>query len=265
MVQKYMGKRVLLTGAGRGIGQAIASAFAEEGADLVLAARSREELEATADTARQMGRSAEVVPTDLADLDAVADLAARGIELGGIDILVSNAAYSPAPAPLQDASMDDWLKAMTVNVAATLRLVQLLSPTMAERDGANIIVVSSIRGFSGTPYGGVYGSSKAALNQMIRTLACELGPQGIRINGILPGPVLTKMTTDFLPDNKRLFDFYGDIAPIKGWTVAEDMVGPALFLASPAARKVHGHLLVVDGGLTAINADAVEPPADLLG
>lgn len=258
------GKRVLVTGAGRGIGRAIALAFAAQGADLLLAARSGDELATVAQEVTALGQRADIAPTDLADEAAVRVLAAEAERLGGIDILVSNAAYSPPPAPLLDLTMDVWRQVFMVNAGATLLLAQALAPTMAQRPGSNILIVSSIRGLGGTPYGGAYGSSKAALNQMVKTLACELGPSGIRVNAILPGPVLTQMTTAFLPDNKALFDYYGDIAPIRGWTQAEDMVGPALFLAGPGARKVSGHLLVVDGGLSAINQDAFPPPADLL-
>ncbi len=259
-----MGKRVLITGAGRGIGRAIALAFAEEGADLVLAARSADELEVVACEVRATGRQALAVPTDLGDQQAVEALAAKALERGLIDILISNAAFSPPPSSLIDLPMDVWRQTFMVNAGATLLLVKALAPGMTKRPGSNIIILSSIRGQGGTPYGGAYGSSKAALNQMVKTLACELGPVGIRINAILPGPVLTRMTTDFLPDNQALFDFYGDIAPIKGWTQPEDMVGPALFLASAGARKVSGHLLVVDGGLSATNQDAFLPPANLL-
>jgi len=258
------GKRVLITGAGRGIGRSIALAVAEEGADLVLAARSGDELEAVAREVNGIGHHAMAIPTDLADQQAVEALAAKALEQGPIDILISNAAFSPPPSSLIDLPMDVWRQTFMVNTGATLLLTKALTPGMTQRPGANIIIVSSIRGQGGTPYGGAYGSSKAALNQMVKTLACELGPLGIRVNAILPGPVLTRMTTDFLPDNQALFDFYGDIAPIKGWTQPEDMVAPALFLASAGARKVSGHLLVVDGGLSAINQDAFPPPADLL-
>jgi NAD(P)-dependent dehydrogenase (short-subunit alcohol dehydrogenase family) len=160
--------------------------------------------------------------------------------------------------------MDEWRRTFTVNAGAALLLVKAFAPGMAQRPGSNVIVVSSIRGQGGTPWGGAYGSSKAALNQMVKTLACELGPAGIRINAILPGPVLTRMTTAFLPEDKALVDYYGDIAPIKGWSQPADMVGPALFLAGDGARKVSGHLLVVDGGLSAINQDAFPPPDSLL-
>ncbi|WP_084356135.1 SDR family NAD(P)-dependent oxidoreductase [Novosphingobium lentum] len=265
MMGDFANKRALVTGAGRGIGRAIALALAEGGADVILAARSVDELQSVAAEVTALGRTAHVVPTDLGDQAAVEALAAQALELGGIDVLVSNAAFSPPPSSLLDLDMDTWRRTFAVNTGAALILIKALAGDMTRRPGANIVIVSSIRGLGGTPWGGAYGSSKAALNQMIRTLACELGPQGLRINGVLPGPVLTAMTTEFLPDNKALFDYYGDIAPIKGWTMAEDMVGPALFLAGPGARKVHGHLLVVDGGLSAINQDAFPPPDALLG
>jgi NAD(P)-dependent dehydrogenase (short-subunit alcohol dehydrogenase family) len=264
-MKQLTGKKILITGAGRGIGRAITLAFADHGADLVLAARSTAELEAVAADVRALGRVAHSVPTDLADPAQVAVLGAKAIELlGGIDILVSNAASSPPPAPLLETPIEAWAQTQQVNAGAALGLVKALAPQMMQRPGASVVIISSIRGLGGTPYGGSYGSSKAALNQMVKTLACELGPSGIRVNAILPGPVLTRMTTDYLPDNKPLFDYYGDLAPIKGWTVAEDMVGPALFLVSNGARKVNGHLLVVDGGLSAINQDGFAPPAHLL-
>lgn len=265
MSDAFSGKRVLITGAGRGIGRAIALAFAQEGAEVILAARSVDELENVAREIAALDRKAHVVPTDLGDQAAVEALATRALKLGGVDVIVSNAAFSPAPSSLLELDMDIWRRTFAVNTGAALVLIKGLAADMATRPGANIVIVSSIRGLGGTPWGGAYGSSKAAMNQMVKTLACELGPQGVRINAILPGPVLTAMTTEFLPDNKALFDYYGDIAPIKGWTMAEDMVAPALFLAGPGARKVHGHLLVVDGGLSAINQDAFPPPDALLG
>jgi NAD(P)-dependent dehydrogenase (short-subunit alcohol dehydrogenase family) len=260
----FKGKSVVITGAGRGIGAAIARAFAEDGATVVLAARSRSELDGVAAEIKASGGTAHVVPTDLADTAQVEALASESLKLmGGVDILVSNAAFSPPPMPLLDTPLDTWRQTQQVNVAATLILVKALATQMAER-GGSVVVVSSIRGLGGTPYGGAYGSSKAALNQMIKTLACELGPMGVRINGVLPGPVETTMTTDYLGTNKPLFDYYGDLAPLKGWTQSEDMVGPTMFLAGPGARKVTGHLLVVDGGLSAINQDGFAPPAHLL-
>ena len=266
MAGQFQGRSIVITGAGRGIGAAIAQAFAEEGASLVLAARSRNELDGVAAKIHKAGGTAHVVPTDLADSAQVEALAREALKLlGGVDILVSNAAFSPPPQALLDTSLDTWRQAHQVNTTASLILTQALAPQMTERPGANIVIVSSLRGLGGTPYGGSYGSSKAALNQMIKTLACELGPLGVRINAVLPGPVETAMTTEYLAGNKPLFDYYGDMAPLKGWTQAEDMVAPALFLASPGARKVTGHLLVVDGGLSAINQDGFPPPAELLG
>ena len=93
---------------------------------------------------------------------------------------------------------------------------------------------------------------------MTKTLACEWGLKGVRVNAVLPGPVDTTMTTAMLP--KELYDAYANIAPLAGWTMAEDLAGPALFLASDMARRVTGHLLVVDAGLSGINQDAFPPP-----
>jgi NAD(P)-dependent dehydrogenase (short-subunit alcohol dehydrogenase family) len=153
-----------------------------------------------------------------------------------------------------------WDQTQRVNVVGTLTLLQALAPQLSGRPGANIIIVSSIRGLGGTPNGGAYGASKAALNQMTRTLACELGHKGIRVNAILPGPVDTFMTRSALNNDQSIMDHYANIAPLAGWTQAEDLAGPALFLASHAARRITGQLLVVDGGLSAINQDAFAPP-----
>ena len=86
----------------------------------------------------------------------------------------------------------------------------------------------------------------------------------MRINGVLPGPVLTRIVTEFLPDNDDVHQYYADLAPLKGWTMPEDIVSPVLFLASEEARKMTGHLLVVDGGLSAINQDAFAPPPEMI-
>ena len=127
----FLGKRVLVTGAGRGIGRAIALGFAEQGADVVLAARSRDELDSVAQEVAALGRKALVVRTDLADQRAIEALAAQALAEGPIDILVSNAALSPAPARLLDIDMDEWRKTFTVNAGAALLLVKAFAPGMA--------------------------------------------------------------------------------------------------------------------------------------
>jgi NAD(P)-dependent dehydrogenase (short-subunit alcohol dehydrogenase family) len=260
------GRKAIVTGAGRGIGAAIALAFAREGADVALAARSKEELDAMARKIAALGRRAVVVPTDMADAAQVKHLVERAIaELGAVDIVVSNAA-SPGPfAPLAEVSFDTWRAIQSTNLEGPLTLLQTVAPHLLSRRTGSVIIVSSIRGTNGVPLGGVYAASKAALNSIARTLACEWGPHGVRVNAICPGPVDTPMSRGALGDNKPLWDYYGQIAPIKRWTSAEDCAEPAVFLASEAARAITGHLLVVDGGLSATLQDAFPPPASLVG
>src|SRR5205814_1041052 len=119
-------------------------------------------------------------------------------------------------------------------------------------------------GFGGVAGAAAYGASKAALNSLTKTLACEWGPMGIRVNGLLPGPVETDRVAAHFAGNQALYDYYGNVAPTPGWTQADDCAGPALFLASDFAGRVDGHLLVVDGGLSARNQDAFAPPPELL-
>ena len=257
------GKACVITGAGRGIGAAIAEVYAQEGARLVLAARSQSELDTVAARIRAKGGQVHVVVTDMGDEKSVEALAAATLEkLGGIDIVISNAASSGPILPVLDTPIAVWRETHEINVVGPVILLQKLGPHMAGRPGANAIIVSSIRGLAGTPYGAVYGGTKAVLNQLTKTLACEWGPAGVRVNAILPGPVDTQMTTSYFAGDKALYDAYANLAPLAGWTQAEDMTGPALFLGSDAARRVHGHLLVVDAGLTAINQDAFPPPPE---
>jgi NAD(P)-dependent dehydrogenase (short-subunit alcohol dehydrogenase family) len=266
MGESLKGKCAIVTGAGRGIGAAIALAFAREGANVALAARTIEQLHAVRDQIVALGRRALVIPTDMgvpAQVEALVQQSIAG--LGAVDIVVSNAA-SPGPmAPLTAVSADTWREIQSVNLDGPLTLLRAIAPHMLQRGSGSVIVISSIRGTNGVPYGGAYAASKAALNSITRTLACEWGPHGVRVNAICPGPVETYMVTSVLGDNKALHDYYGQLAPLKGWTQPEDCAGPAVFLASDAARAITGHLLVVDGGLSATLQDAFAPPAHLLG
>lgn len=261
MSQKVLaGRTAVITGASRGIGAAIALEFADAGADVVLAARSRTDLQKIADQIASRGRKAYIVPTDMGDLEQVKALGAEALRLaGGIDIIVSNAAISGPLTPVLSTDPKEWDQVYRINFLGPLTLIQSLGPQLIGRPGANIVVVSSLRAMSGTPFNEPYSASKAALNHLVKTLACELGPSGVRVNAVIPGPVDTDMTSGFFDGREELKAFYGKLAPLKGWTQAQDCAGPALFLASDAARRVHGHLLVVDGGLSAINQDAFGP------
>jgi NAD(P)-dependent dehydrogenase (short-subunit alcohol dehydrogenase family) len=258
------GQIALVTGAGRGIGEAIALKFASEGADLVLAARTESQLGEVKRKIEGLGRRAIVVPTDMADREQAIGLAKKAEkEFGRVDIVVSNAGTSAA-VPLADVQPDVWREIQATNLEGPLAMLQALARGMIERRSGNIIFISSIRGTSGVPYGGPYAASKAAINSVTKTLACEWGPQGIRVNAILPGPVDTDMVRAFFKGNKKLYDYYGNLAPLRRWTLADDCAGPALFLASDMSGAVTGHCLVVDGGLTAMLQDSFAPPPEFL-
>ena len=138
--------------------------FRQGGADVVLASRSVTELEAVAEEIQKIGQRAHVLPTDLVNESAVVALTDRVLQLGGVDILISNAAYSLPPLALSELNMDEWRNTMMINVGATLLMVKQLIADVLTRDNTNIVVISSIKGLGGTPTGDAYGSSKSALN-----------------------------------------------------------------------------------------------------
>jgi NAD(P)-dependent dehydrogenase (short-subunit alcohol dehydrogenase family) len=248
MAGALAGKVALVTGAGRGIGEAIALKFASEGADLVLAARTQAQLDEVKKKIEGMGRRAVAVATDMQDSQQAVALAEAALKaFGHVDIVVSNAGAS-ANVPISDVTSEVWRTIQATNLEGPIAMLQKLAPQMFARHSGNVIFISSIRGTGGVPYGGAYAASKAAINSVTKTLACEWGPQGVRVNAILPGPVDTDMVRGFFKGNKKLYDYYGGLSPIKRWTLAEDCAGPALFLASDAAAAVTGHCLVVDGG-----------------
>ena len=259
------GRKAVIAGAGKGIGAAIARFFAEGGAEVVIAARTESDLDAVAGEIRAKGGVAHVVLADMGDTAQVKALAARAIDLmGGVDIAVANAAHTGSKLSLLEMEPEFWNETQNVNVVGTLTLFRALAPQMMGRPGANLIIVSSIRGLGGVANAAAYGASKAALNHLAKTLACEWGPHGIRVNGLLPGPVETDRVRAHFGGNQALYDYYTDLAPTPGWTQADDCAGPAVFLASDFAARVNGHLLVVDGGLSARNQDAFAPPQALL-
>jgi NAD(P)-dependent dehydrogenase (short-subunit alcohol dehydrogenase family) len=256
MVGRLQGKRALITGASKGIGAAVALAFAREGAHLVLASRTRADLDAVAAEARAYGVDATVCPTDVGDKDEVKRLAQEALSaFGGLDILVNNAFLPTALKPFLDMEEDLWDRIQATNFRSAIYLLQTVGRSFVEQRSGNVINMSSIRGLNGVPMGSGYATTKAALNSITKTLACEWGPANVRVNAILPGPTLTDSVQQALNHDPALIRYFADIKPLKGWIEAADVAEPAVFLASEAARMISGHLLVVDGGLTAILQD----------
>lgn len=200
MTEPFAGRTALVTGAGRGVGRAVAIQLAAGGAEVALLARSVDELEETAAVVRSSGGSAMVVPADLADPDAVTDAAAHLTkELGSIDILVNNAAVVQPAGPTVTTTAEAWQRAFAVNVDAPVQLTLRLVPTMAKRGWGRVVNVSS--GIVDHPEAmtglNAYATTKAALEAHSRSLAAELAGSGVTVNVYRPGSVDTAMQAWF--------------------------------------------------------------------
>jgi NAD(P)-dependent dehydrogenase (short-subunit alcohol dehydrogenase family) len=244
------GKSAVVTGASRGIGEAIARRLAEHGADVIVSSRKLDACEAVAGSInKDVGRTAAfATPCHVGrkdDLEALVRFA--NDRLGKIDILVSNAAINPHFGPSEQITDEQFDKILTANVKASHWLSQLVLPAMkARRDGA-FIVISSIGGFVGSAAIGAYNLSKAADMQLVRNLAVEYGPYNVRANCICPGIVRTYMAEALWKDPK-IESHVSQQIPLRRFGEPDDIAGAAVFLASPAGRWMTGQHIVVDGG-----------------
>jgi len=241
----------IVTGASRGIGRAIALAFARAGADLALAARSREDLESLGAEIEALGRRAIAVPTDVNERDQIESLMDRTIsELGGLDILVNNAGGVRFTAPLLALRPEGWSKVMRVNADSTFHATQLAAERMVNRGGGSIIQMASVAGIQGAMTLAVYSAAKGAIRLMSQAVAKELAGSGVRVNSIAPGWIATELNANLREDTDLDRAVLSTI-PMGRWGQAEEVVGAAIFLASDAATFVTGSTIVVDGGQTA--------------
>jgi 7-alpha-hydroxysteroid dehydrogenase len=247
---KLDGRVAIVTGAGKGIGRGIALAFAEAGADVVCAARTVADIEATAEGVRARGRRALAVPTDVlktADLERLA--AAATAELGRIDVLVNNAGGTGPRAALE-TSEAFFERALRMNVTQAFLLSKLCIPRMLETAGGGAIVnISSRSGDMVQTAFVAYGAGKAALNMMTRNLAAEVAPK-VRVNAIAVGGVATDALGVVLTNDALRSQFERNTPMGRPGTV-EDIAACALYLASPAGSWVTGKIFQVDGGTEA--------------
>jgi NAD(P)-dependent dehydrogenase (short-subunit alcohol dehydrogenase family) len=240
-------RRALVTGAGRGIGFAAAAALAEAGADVVLAARSLDELEAKAAMLQDAGYRASVLAMDVRDIGAAEE---KLKSAGPFEVLVNNAGTN-RPKAVREVTPEDYDAVMDLNVRAAYFVARTVACGMADAGiRGSIINVSSQMGHVGAARRTVYCASKFAVEGMTKAMAVEFGPAGIRVNTLAPTFILTEMTRPFLADPAFEATIVSKIK-LGRLGELEDIMGPVVFLASDASRLVTGASLLADGGWTA--------------
>jgi 2-deoxy-D-gluconate 3-dehydrogenase len=245
------GKTAFITGASRGIGRAIAVAYAEAGADVALVARDEALLAEVRKEVEAVGRNAVVLPCDVTDRERVIEVVQSAIsELGALDIVVNNAGGTSFMVPFTDMRFGGWEKVMRLNVDSIVHVCQAVAPHMLERRSGSVINVASVAGLGGTPTLAPYGASKAAVISLTRSLAMEWGHSNVRVNALCPGWTATDLNRN-LWENEDASRAMTANVPMQRWGRPEEMAGPAIWLGSDASSFVTGQAIVVDGGLTA--------------
>ena len=247
------GKKAFITGASRGIGQAIAIALADAGADVALVARGEEGLAATAARVKEHGRQAHVIAADVTDADAVTGAVDAAISmLGQVDIVINNAGGSNFVVPFLDLRLAGWDKLMRLNLTSAVYVCRAIGGHLVERGHGSVINVASVAGLTASPFLSPYGAAKAGLISLTKSLAVEWAALGIRVNALCPGWTATELNRN-LWDNETNGAATIATVPMKRWGRAEEMTGAAVFLASDASSYMTGQTLVIDGGQTAVS------------
>lgn len=248
------GMRAVVIGAGSGIGRAGALGLAAHGAAVVCADLAATAAEDVATAINEAGGIAATATVDVADGQSVSTFFEQ---VGAHDILVTTPAINVRKR-LLDVNIEEFRKVVAVNLEGTFNVVTRAGRLMADGGGGSIVVVSSIRSQVVEPGQGVYAATKAGVLQMIRALAAELGPQGVRANALAPGVVETPLTAQ-IKNQPDWYEAYAQKGALGRWAQPIEMAGPIVYLSSPASSFVTGSLLVVDGGWLAVDGRFTPP------
>jgi len=252
MIEFSLDNRVaIVTGASRGIGEAIAKTLAAHGAHCVLASRKIEALQAVADAIRKEGGRAEAVACHLGQPDQIASLV-EGVKNshGRLDILVNNAAINPFFGDMLSANEAVWDKTFEVNLKGPFFMIQHAARLMGQSGGGAIVNVASVNAFVPALFQGIYSITKAAVISMTRAYAKELAGMNIRVNALAPGLTETHFSKALI-DNKDIYDYIVKQIPMGRHAQPMEMAGAVLYLVSDAASFTTGHCIVCDGGMLA--------------
>lgn len=243
------GRVALVTGASRGIGLAIARVLHEAGAQVVLNARSEDALKQAAASLSADGERVSLSAFDVAD-EAAVGAAVQAIlqRHGGLHILINNAGTN-ARQPFLEQPTQEWRRVIDVNLHSVYVLARLCARPMVDAGWGRIVNMGSIMSVVGRPGVHAYAASKHGLNGLTKAIAAELGPKGVTCNAIGPGYIRTELTQP-LQDSPEFNDLVCTRTPLGRWGEPEELAAAALFLCSPGAAYVNGHLLMVDGGMT---------------
>jgi len=245
------GKIALITGASKGIGEAIARGLAEFGAKVVISSRKQDALDDVAEALRADGLEATGIEAHMGSIEDIHALVDKTVEAyGSLDIIINNAAANPVFGPILDTDERAFDKIIEVNLKGPFELCKKAYPILKRRGGGSIINISSIGGLTPEPGIGIYSVSKAAINNLTQAMAQDWGADNIRVNAICPGLIKTKFSQALWSDDKILNRFLRHI-PLGRAGTTDDVAGLAVFLASDAAAYCSGGIYRVDGGYAA--------------
>ncbi|MDO9578061.1 MAG: SDR family oxidoreductase [Candidatus Cloacimonadales bacterium] len=247
----FTDKKVLISGGSKGIGAVTAISFAQAGADICIIGRNHDDMVKVQDAVLETGRKCQIIQQDISSWDGAQIAAQKALYYSDHwDILVNNAGIA-IQSPILEIKPQHWNKTFSVNLEAAVAISQIIVPQMIARKSGKIVNVSSMGAFFGTPGLGSYAASKAALNQLTRTMAVEWGQYNIQVNTVCPTIILTKLGEEFWKDPNRVEQRQAKEAriPLHRFGQPQDVADTILYLASSAADFITGVSLPLDGGM----------------